>query len=408
MRQRSVVLTFGLLTACLAAGYGVLFTMLDDYRDTYGIGEGSLGAIIGIGFFSGFLAQIFIAPLADRGFARRLMLGGMFLNVAGLVLMAVATTFGPLLFGRFVMGAGIGMAVPAIRRIVILSDPSNLGHNLGRLLAIDVAGFAAGPLVSAALVGPFGIAAPFLVIAAGTVAVLPSVWNVKVDETVVTASAQRFAVDLLAIRPFAGAVALGSAVFFMIGAFDALWAVALTDLDAADWVVNVGITVFALPLVIFGAIGGRLAQRVGPFPVATVGLSIGAACMALYGHMPTAMGMFAVAVVHSVNDGLTVSSAGVAVGLVVPPERQAGAQGVLGGLQTLTAGFAAVVTGVVYEAYGRTVAYTVAALLMTVLIVVGAVLSWPSWSVRGKGDAEPVDDRGGVGGVGPVTAPTGG
>ena len=75
-----------------------------------------------------------------------------------------------MLVGRFVMGIGVGMAVPAVRRIVIVADPDRLGHNLGRLLAAEVAGFAAGPALSALLVGPFGIPVPFLVIAAGTIA----------------------------------------------------------------------------------------------------------------------------------------------------------------------------------------------------------------------------------------------
>ena len=62
----------------------------------------------------------------------------------------------------------------------------------------------------------------------------------------------------------------------MIGAFDALWAVVLDDLDTSDWIANLGITLFALPLVMFGAAGGRLAQRVGPFRVGTIGLLLGA------------------------------------------------------------------------------------------------------------------------------------
>ena len=82
-------MTFGLVLALLAMGYGALFSMLDDIRDEYGIGESALGAVIGIGFFAGFLSQILIAPLADRGHARQLVLGGMVLDIAGLLLMAV-------------------------------------------------------------------------------------------------------------------------------------------------------------------------------------------------------------------------------------------------------------------------------------------------------------------------------
>jgi len=390
---RPLVVTCGLVGALLAGGYGVLFTLLDEFRDEYGISESALGGVIGIGFFAGFLAQVAIAPLADRGHARHLVLTGMVLNVVGLVMMAGSTTIVPLLAGRFVSGIGIGVAVPALRRIVILADRANLGHNLGTLLSADVAGFAAGPAVSALLVGPFGIPAPFLVIAAGTLVAVPFVARTHVVETVEPAT-QRFAFDLLRIRPFAGAVVLGSAVFLMIGAFDALWSVALDDLDTSEWIANLGISLFALPLVIFGAIGGRLAQRVGPFRIGTLGLLLGAAFMLLYGLVPTGGVMFAVAMVHAVNDGLTVSSTGVAVGLVVPAERQAGAQGVLGGMQTLSAGLVAVIAGVIYDHAGRTAAYAVSAALMVSFVAVGALLARPAWNLREEGAGEPAADVG--------------
>ena len=135
---------------------------------------------------------------------------------------------------------------------------------------------------------------------------------------------------------------------------------------------------------IFGAAGGRLAQRLGPFRVGTIGLLLGAGFMFTYGLVPTGGAMFAVAMVHAVSDGLTVSSTGVAVGLVVPVERQAGAQGVLGGLQTLTAGIVAIVTGVIYDHAGRTAAYSVAAALMVTFIGIGALLSRETWSLRGE------------------------
>jgi MFS family permease len=412
--QRSVLVSFGLLTACLAAGYGVLFTMLDDYRDTYGIGEGSLGLIIGIGFFAGFLAQMLIAPYADRGHARRLVLGGMFTSVAGLLLMAFSTAFIPLLMGRVVMGVGAGMAMPAIRRIVILSAPDRLGHNLGRLLSIDVAGFAAGPVVSAVLVGPFGIPAPFVAISVVTIGILPFIWRTRVEETVVgTGPSQRLAFDLLRIRPFAGAVALGCAGWLMIGSFDALWAVSLSDLEASRWMANLGITLFALPLVVFGALGGRLAQRVGPFRISTLGLFGGAVCMLLYGQVPAAIGMFVIAMFHSVNDGFTMASTGIAVGLVVPIARQAGAQGVLGGMQVLAAGVGAIVVGTLYEQMGRTAAYTAAAAMMVVLVVLGRLLIGSAFSLRGQphvhgAGAASTAGTVGSGGLVPGTAPVAG
>lgn len=383
MRTRSVLVTFGPLTASLTAGYGVLFSMLDVYRDEYGIGEGALGTVMGVGFFSGFLAQVLIAPYADRGHARRLVLAGMMMNVLGVLLMALATSVVPLMAGRVVTGIGIGMAVPAVRRIVILSEPERLGNNLGRLLSIDVAGFAMGPVISAVLVGPFGIPAPFLLIAAVTLALLPSVLRVRVAETTgADVPTQRMAFDLLRLRPFLGAIALGSAIWVMIGSFDSLWVIAMRDLNASRWMANIGITIFALPLVIFAAAGGRLAQRVGPFKVSSVGLGIAALAMMLYGQVPTAMAMFVVAFLHSISDGFTMASVGVGVGMVVPAGRQAGAQGMLGGAQVLTAGIAATSVGYIYEYFGRGAAYGSAGVAILVLLITGAVLLGPAFTVK--------------------------
>jgi MFS family permease len=177
----------------------------------------------------------------------------------------------------------------------------------------------------------------------------------------------------------------------MIGSFDALWSLALDDLDTADWVANLGISLFALPLVVLGSLGGRLAQRIGPFRVGTVGLLLAAVFMFAYGQVPSGGAMFAIAMVHSVSDGLTVSATGVAVGLVVPAERQAGAQGVLGGIQVLVAGVAAPVIGGLYENHGRAVAYTASAAGMAVLVVGGLLLAGPAWRLRDVAAAEGED-----------------
>jgi hypothetical protein len=92
--------------------------------------------------------------------------------------------------------------------------------------------------------------------------------------------------------------------------------------------------------------------------------------------------MLAFSLVHATNDGFTVSSCGVAVGLVVPAERQASAQGLLGGVETLTAGISATAISQIYQHFGRTVAYTCCAAAMLALVVCGAVLSGTSWRLR--------------------------
>lgn len=376
--MKRLILTLQFATAILATSYGVMFTMLDDYRNEYDIAESGLGFVVAVGFFASFVSQVIIAPLADRGRAKQLLVLGFVLTVLGCLGMGFGSTLSVLLVSRIVMGIGAGMALPALRRIVIVADPKHLGTNMGRLLSVDVAGFAIGPMISALTVGPFGIEAPFLVISAAVVVVAAILSRVPVPETAhEDRPSERFAFDLLKIPPVAGAVMIGLALFLMIGTFDSLWAVMMDDFDAPTWMANAGVSLFVLPMIVLGPLGGRLAQRVGPYKVGAVGMFIGAVFMSLYGVLPGPTLMLGVFLLHTINDGLSVTSAGIAVGISAPAERQAGAQGLLGGLQTLIGGVAASLAGWTYDNYGRTTAFFVTAVVMVALVSTGLVLAGP-------------------------------
>ena len=91
--------------------------------------------------------------------------------------------------------------------------------------------------------------------------------------------------------------------------------------------------------------------------------------------------MFAASMFHALNDGFTVSSSGVAVALVSPKQRQAGAQGLFGGVQTLVGGLAALLAGRLYQDYGRATAYATCAVVMVALVVIGLAGAWVLWVV---------------------------
>lgn len=357
-----------------------MFTMLDDWRDKYGIAESKLGLIVAVGFFTSFVAQLTIAPMADKGFARRLLTLGVLANVIGALVMAEGTVLTALLAGRFLMGVGAGMAIPAVRRIIVVTDPENMGRNLGRGVSIEVGGFAVGPLLSAVTVDKFGLAAPFLIITAVLAVCMIAIPLLHIPETPEEdRPAERFALDLLKIRPLVGAIMIGLALYLMIGTFDPLWAVMMKDLNAPNWVGNAGIAIFGLPWILFGTVGGRIAQRHGPFRISALGLGLGAAYMFAYSALDSPYTMLALGVTHSALDALTVTGTGIAVAQVAPIERQAGASGLLGGLQTLTGGIAATLAGITYEHFGRTVAFSITGTVMAILVALGCLLAGPVW-----------------------------
>jgi len=368
---KRTILLLQVAVGLMAAGYGVMFTMLDDWRAEYGIQETGLGFIVAVGFFTSFVAQLTIAPLADKGFSRRLMTLGLFANVVGALAMAQGTTMSTFLAGRFLMGLGAGMAIPAIRRIVVVADPEHLGANIGRGLSIEVGGFAIGPVLSAVTVGTFGLAAPFLIIAFGLAVMAFIIWRIQIHETPVEdRTTERFAIDLLRIRPLLGAIMIGLALYLIV---------MMDDLQAPNWVANAGIAIFGLPFILFGTQGGRIAQRYGPFRVSAFGLLLGAGYMTIYGFLGRPYLMLGIGVTQSIVDSLTVTGTGIAVAQVAPVERQAGASGLLGGMQTLTGGIAATLAGVTYEHFGRATAFTATAVVMVLMVTSGCILAGPKW-----------------------------
>ena len=367
-------------SSCL---YGVMFTMLDDYRNNFGIAESALGFIVGVGFFTSFLGQVSIAPLADRGRARRLIILGLTLEVIGCIGMAFGETFLILLVSRIIMGFGAGAALPALRRVIIVADPENFGRNLGRILSFEVAGFAAGPVFSVVLTAPFGIPGPFIFLATTISLFVLVISRIKVPETAKeNHPTERFAIDLLKNRAIASGILIGVALFLMIGVFDSLWVLMMDDLDAAQWMANVGVSVFVLPLILLGPFGGKFVQRIGPYRAGGFGMILGALFMAGYGLMPTPALMMVVFFFHSTNDGFFVTGAGVAVGTSAPLERQAGAQGLLGGMETLAGGVAASFAGVAYDHLGRATTFIGTGAIMLVLIAGARLLAGDNWHVR--------------------------
>ena len=380
MHAKRLILTLQIAMGVLASGYGVMFTMLDDWRAEYGIQETGLSMIIAVGFFTSFIAQLTIAPYADRGHARKLMTFGMAANAAGALIMAFGSSLPMFLLGRFVMGVGAGIAIPAIKRIVIVSDPENMGGNLGRGVSIEVGGFAIGPVIAALTVDSINLAAPFILIAVLITIAGVIIARLDITETAIEdRTEERFAIDLLKNRAVLGSILVGVALYVMIGVYDSLWVIIMDDLKAPHWVGNAGVALFGLPWIFFGALGGRIAQKHGPLRVSAFGLALGSLYMTSYGFMTMPYLMLGVGLTQSMLDSLTVTGIGVAVAQATPPERQAGASGLLGGLQTLMGGVAAMSAGTMYEHFGQKFAFTATGVAMAILVSLGCFLVGKKW-----------------------------
>jgi MFS family permease len=115
LRERDHRADVVLLMSCsfaVATSNSVIFAALGDLQDTYGFPDSGLGLIAGSGFLMGFLVQLFVAPCADRGHIKRLIMGAMLLGALGSVLMAFGTGLPQFVIACAVIGSSFGFVFP--------------------------------------------------------------------------------------------------------------------------------------------------------------------------------------------------------------------------------------------------------------------------------------------------------
>jgi MFS family permease len=355
-----------LLTAVMSLGYGSVFTLLADIRDEFGFSDSDVGLIAFAGFATGFASQVFLARFADRGYAARMVRLGVAIATIGMVCMVFAEPLWQWVGARLLLGFGSGMVGPAVRRLVIARDPDNVGANLGRQTAFDVAGFVLGPLIAAVFAQLLGLRAPFVVLAALYVIAFALVGRISF-ETGVAGDGHRAIRNLIRLPAVQSALLAAIAFYLTLGMFEALWSVLLRDLGADTWLIGLTLSIFTVPMIIFAPRGGALAQTKGPIMVVSVSILVAAACTLTYGIGPLWL-LIVVSGIHAVADAYTMPANQVAVAMASPPDQIATGQGLLGATGLAVAGLSAVGGAAVYDAFGRGAAFTGTAVLMVVLV----------------------------------------
>lgn len=160
--QRGVIVLLMATSLAVATSNSVIFAALSDLQDEFGFSSAGLGLIAGTGFLAGLLVNLFLAPLSDRGHAKRLIMLGMTLGAIGSVLLGFGESLGQFIFARAVIGSSFGLVFPSVRALLANVDISRRGLLLGRLAGVELLGFVLGPLVGGFMLDPFGIRNTFL------------------------------------------------------------------------------------------------------------------------------------------------------------------------------------------------------------------------------------------------------
>jgi MFS family permease len=162
-RRTGLLLLIGTFT--LAGSMGAVFPLLPQLQETHGIADWGLGVIASAGFFAMVASQLGLGRFADQGHTRPMILGALCLAIVSLGGFALGNNVWHLSLARACSGFAFGLFAPACRAFFVSRDPLRAGAALGRLTAVEVAGFTASPAL-AALLARVSLRLPFAILAA--------------------------------------------------------------------------------------------------------------------------------------------------------------------------------------------------------------------------------------------------
>lgn len=360
----------------LATGIGVIFSLLADIQDRFGFPTWSLGLLAGIPFAMTLFGNLWLAPLADRGWERILIVSGCLLLVLSLVWMVFATLLWQWVAARALMGMAEGISVGPCRRVMLGWDPDRQGRALSSVMVAMIGGILLGPVMGG-LLNEVNHTLPFVVPAVAGSALILLLQTIKP----VGYASERTRLDrrhLFAIPGFASGLLLAASNWLYIGVVDAIWARYMTDLGARTVIVGVGFLVIALPTIVLTPVSGRLADRMNPVRLALTASVLGIPMLAAYGLVSAVPSLLIVGALHSACWAFVTLPGQAAVAKVGPPGQAAESQGLVEAYGLTLASVGAFAAAPIYEAAGPTALFVITAgtLSITPMVVFARRRKW--------------------------------
>lgn len=351
------------------ASIGVIFGLIASLQDALGFANSALGLIAGASFFASFLGQLFLAPLADQGKTKPLLLFSIVLAVLGTLWFALASSVWELTIARALTGLGFGAFAPAARAIVSNIDASRAGERLGRLAAIETSGFVTGPVIGAALNEIWGLDAPFIFLSAFLICMLPGLVkiNISVENEIPQDSRRSAAKVILKRKEAAGAILLGAAMFFPAGMYEAIWARFMEDLGASTLFVGISLTMYGIPFALTASTAGKFIDRIGPWRAAIFGVSVIIPMTFIYGFLTSPWLLMGLAMVEAIGQGVGAPACQAAMVKATHEHERATGQGMVGAASTLGGGIAALIAAPLYAGPGPEETFMIVACVVAVL-----------------------------------------
>jgi MFS family permease len=371
--------------AVLTMASGAVFALLAELQDQYALPGWSLGVIAAATFVGNVVMQITVARFADRGHTRLLLRAALLCAGLGMIGFTLASGVWGFVGARLLTGAGEGLYGPAARRVAVYRTPARPAEALGRMGAVAVAGFVAGPPLAALLLELRGIRAPFVALLAVLAVCIPFI--ARIGEPPTEPDSRRGAVRLLLrSRAVHAALMLAAALQVMFGAFEALWSRLFKDLGAGPGFIGVSLALFPIPLIILSPFGGRLADRHGARRATVLANVASAPFVIAFGFATSPLLVAAIALVNGITQAVSMPGGQAAMADASPVELLAVGQGLYGAVGAIAAAIGAVGAASIYAASGARATF-LATSTVVVALSLGAYL-WGRTAPIGAGEGD--------------------
>ena len=372
-----------LVAGTTMAGVSSVFALLAEIHNEYGIAERNLGWIAGSAFIGALVTQLWLSRYADRGYGGLLMRAGVAASAIGLLWFGLADQLWQFVIARLVLGAGVGMIVPASRRYIIVNAGDDQGRQLGAFYGAYIAGFVFGPPLAGALTVAFNVKTPFIIFGALTAATYASVYRLVIPAAKnLLRRDKRVLRRLIRVREMVAALLVVVSFRYSIGVFEPLWAPHLDNLGASTMVISLSLTGFALPMLIIARWAGSLSDRYSPRITSLLSAFATVPLMASYGWITAVPVLFIAAMPYGIMEAIQSPGSQAAVSDAAPKDDAAAAQGLGEAMGSAASMVGALSAAPLYSWLGAGPAFLIGAITMMGLLTSSWILDPPSTGRR--------------------------
>lgn len=367
-----------LVAGATMAGVSSVFALLAEIHNTYDIAERNLGWIAGAAFVGALVTQLSLSRYADRGHGGLLMRLGVIASATGLLWFGFADELWQFIAARSVLGAGVGVIVPAARRFIIVSAGADQGRQLGAFYGAYIAGFVIGPPLAGALTVAFDVRVPFLMLGMVTGLTFFSIRRLEIPAADVDVhSAKGVLRRLIHSREMVAALLVVVSFRYSVGVFEPLWAPHMDNLGASTMIVTLSLSAFALPMLVIARWAGGLSDRHSPRLTSLLSALVTVPLMASYGWITAVPVLFVAMLPHGIMEAIQSPGSQAAVANAAPVEDAASAQGLGEAMGSAASMIGALTAAPLYAWLGPGPAFLIGALTMAGLLCASWLLDPP-------------------------------